>query len=222
MSPSPVKMTQGQSDLMAKCLEIIQALESKGQTFNLKIKSGDFFFSLDTRGTTPKVEKKIKKLSPSQQRRNLKRKEEFLKRKSENSVAKDSELTPDKNKEEEENAKTPQLHKCTLCDKVFSTENGMKIHKGKAHDTEKLRSSSTGEKPLTVSPVRDTRTVPCHNCGEDMYPAHLCEQEEFVCTAQAGPFAFAGSCGKKFGTKEQLEEHAKEKHTKESYLMTYK
>ena len=80
MSPSPVKMTSG-SDLLTKCLEFSQALEQKSQVFNLKVSVGTFSFSLDTRGTTPKVLERKKKLSPSQARRNQKRRENILKKK---------------------------------------------------------------------------------------------------------------------------------------------
>ena len=44
--------------------------------------SGDFSFSLDSRGSTHRLVARNKKLSPSQVRRNLKRKEEFLRKKS--------------------------------------------------------------------------------------------------------------------------------------------
>ena len=203
---------------MAKCLEIIQALESNGQTFNLKIKSGDFSFSLDTRGATSKVEKRKKKLSPSQQRRNLKRKEEFLKRKSENS----QENSVAKDKEKEENAKTPQLHKCTLCEKVFSTENGMNIHKGKAHDTERLRSLSSKVSPLKVSPLKvPPREEQCECCGDTMSPQHQCEPPqkstppskcEIFCTCNAClPFP-CEHCNKRSSSTEMLEKHKAKEH----------
>ena len=82
MSLSPVKMATSKSDLMTQCLEFSQALENKGRTFKLAIQAGQFSFFLDTRGTKV-VERMKKKLSPSQVRRNQRRKEEFLRRKSE-------------------------------------------------------------------------------------------------------------------------------------------
>ena len=174
-------MTQGESDHITKCLEIIQALEAKGQTFSVKITSEPFSFFLDTKVVnSTKVEKKEKKLSPSQQRRNLRRKEEFLKQKSKSSkensttVEQGPELTP--TKEPEVNARSLKQHKCTLCDRTFSTENGLKIHRGKAHDTEKLRTSSSKVSPLKVSPLKQTtRQEQCECCGDTMSPWHQCE-----------------------------------------------
>merc|ERR1719509_284967 len=112
---------------MTKCLEIIQALESKGQTFSLKITSGKFSFSLDTRGSKEEHRRK-KKLSPSQQKRNLKRKEEFLKQKSESSQKNLNTVTEES--ETEVDARKSNSFKCSLCEKTFNTEHDLKIHRG--------------------------------------------------------------------------------------------
>ena len=77
-------------DLLSKCLELCQMLASQGQGFSLTVNLGSTFsFSLDsskkdasmkTNVVQPKkVEKK--KLTPSQKRRNLLRKEKFLRKK---------------------------------------------------------------------------------------------------------------------------------------------
>ena len=74
-----------------KCLELCQVLISQGKAFSLTHTSTSLTFSLDTRGEE-KVAKKVeipslrkpqarKKPSPSTQRRNARRREEFLRRK---------------------------------------------------------------------------------------------------------------------------------------------
>ena len=70
--------------MVTKCLEFCQVLTRQGTPFTFSLDIGsDFSFSLDTRvsSTSPEVVKK--KLSPSAMRRNVRRKEAFLKRKSE-------------------------------------------------------------------------------------------------------------------------------------------
>ena len=110
-----------------KCLEFCQALASQGQKFSFSLNIGsNFSFSLDTKEKytsldTKKVdtlnEGRKKKLSPSQVRRNLKRKEDFLKRKSEQFQS--------------EQAKKTFL--CDHCENVFIAENDLNIHMEKMH-----------------------------------------------------------------------------------------
>ena len=91
----PTGMSESDSALAQKFLEFCQELTSKGKSFNLSLTIGsDFSFSLDTRekNTSTQVAWK-KKLSPSTLRRNLKRKEEFLKKK--HSESKKSETEED-------------------------------------------------------------------------------------------------------------------------------
>ena len=142
MSPSPLKMTEVETDLLSKCLEF-KALVDKGKVFTLKITCGNFSFSLDSRGDTSKEVKVKKKLSPSQQRRNLRRKEAFLKKKTEfsekisSNVNDTSETTAEKKTEEE--LGTPKLFMWDLCEKSFRTERGLNTHKRKSHEVEELR-----------------------------------------------------------------------------------
>ena len=77
------------SPLAIKCMEFCQALASQGTKFSFNLTTGpQFSFSLDTRefetstsGVTEKV--KRKKWTPSDARRNQRRRQEFLKRKTE-------------------------------------------------------------------------------------------------------------------------------------------
>ena len=198
MSPSPVKMTAIEVDLLSKCLEFSQALRSQGPSFKLSIKLGNFSFSLDSKETTPKeVDKKKKKLSPSQIKRNLKRKEEFLKKKS-NPLKETSEPTTHNRKSEDE-----ACFKCNLCDKTFRTEHGLKIHNGKSHETEILRSTPEGS-PLKKTPLKEPpREEQCLCCGDLMSPEHQCE-ETYTPEAQT---ISCKHCGKDLETKENLNKH---------------
>ena len=79
------------SPMAIKCMEFCQALTSQGMkfSFNFSTVTG-FSFSLDTKesgqpafAVAEQVKKKKRKLSPSDVRRNQRRRQEFLKRKSE-------------------------------------------------------------------------------------------------------------------------------------------
>ena len=78
--------------MLSKCLEFCQALVIKGQKFSFSLTTNSTFsFSLDTRIESTTLEpskvnnlqEKVfkKKLVPSQVRRNIKRKEDFLREK---------------------------------------------------------------------------------------------------------------------------------------------
>ena len=94
---------------------------------------------------------KKKKPSPSTLRRNLLRKEQFIKKKS--VISSDLKAT----------SLSEAIFQCDHCASSFKTENGLKIHFGKSHKAlksslspEKVRENSK-ETSLTVSPLRDTR-----------------------------------------------------------------
>ena len=159
--------------LVTKCLDFCQALTNMGQTFSISLSiASSFSFSLDTRKTTAEgaVTRK-KRASPSRLRRNQKRKEEFLKRKTEPSSE-------------------DEAFKCEECGKSYKSENGLKIHKGKAHkkeiilpSPEKLRGVS-GDSPqnssLELSPIRDT--------GREEFQEQKVEEEEEKEEKETSPF----------------------------------
>ena len=103
-------MSVDNSTLANKCLDIYQALTSKGcvLTFSLNIGS-NFSFSLDTRVSSTSTEMVKKKLSPSAKRRNVRRKEEFIKRKSEA-------LKKSENNLEVETSSQVETFQCDQCD----------------------------------------------------------------------------------------------------------
>ena len=73
----------GDHSLSTKCLDLCQVLTSQGKAFTFTLTIGSSFtFSLDTRGKdTPATTMTRKHVTPSTQRRNARRKEEFLKKK---------------------------------------------------------------------------------------------------------------------------------------------
>ena len=156
---------------LSKCLDFCQALASKGQHFNLNLTLGTAItISLETRENQPsrlmeKMEKKKK--SPSTLKRNLKRKEEFQKKKcSENT------------KESSEKEAPPQKKSfdCDQCDQIFSSEKGLKIHIGKTHKVEILRENHQATS-LKASPSKEPIRE-CECCGDTMSPHHQCEESD--------------------------------------------
>ena len=155
------------SALVTQCLEFCQALASMGQTFNFSLSVGsNFTISLNTRQDVASLDPKkadvkvVKKLSPSARRRNKRRREEFLKRKA---TAFESERASSE-KENETPVEFSDSMKCDQCEKIFNSENGLKIHKGKSHK------SSEGEKPETL---RDAVLV-----TPQVFEPHKCDQCE--------------------------------------------
>ena len=70
------------SSLVSQCLAFCQTLASQGKAFNFKLTNTPFSFTSDTKGINVKSTVDKKRISPSTQRRNTRRREEFLKRSS--------------------------------------------------------------------------------------------------------------------------------------------
>ena len=139
------------SSLATQCLALCQSLTSQGMVFNFSLAIGSTFsFSLDTKSKETLPSKAKKKVSPSTLKRNMRRREEFLKKKFISSEAEKSE--PDKE------ASPGATFQCDQCDNVFRNEKkGLKIHKGKACKTvspvQKVQMSSF-DSSLEVSPIK--------------------------------------------------------------------
>ena len=168
---------ENSSSLATQCLEFCQALERQGKDFKLSISIGSTFtFSLDSRvgkATLPRKDKQRK--SPSTLKRNAKRKEEFLAKKSASSSVVTGLESYQKPKKQNGD------FQCDQCDANFKTTNGLKIHKGKSHKEvspkETLRESSS-QPSLSLSPLKDqSRMEFCHNCEKEMSPTHLCQDD---------------------------------------------
>ena len=103
--PTPTSGHGEYAMLVTQCLDFCQTLAGKSLTFSFSLTIGtSFSFSVDTSGkgaVAPK--KKKKKLTPSTQRRNARRREEFLKRKvnASTDVRSSSESEPVSDKEAE-------------------------------------------------------------------------------------------------------------------------
>ena len=117
--------------MVNKCLEFCQTLVSQQQHLSFSLTVGSSFsFSLDNRKESTNLEtRKVtslkkqmprKKLSPSQVRRNLKRKQDFLKRKSEHS-------------ERESSALKVITFECDHCESIFKSESDLENHMESAH-----------------------------------------------------------------------------------------
>ena len=169
-------LSESDSSLATQCLDFCQALARQGKDVKLSITIGSTFtFSLDTKeGKTTLPTRIQKRKSPSTLKRNAKRRQEFLAKKS---TSESSVLTG-----MESNQKQCEAFQCDQCNSSFKTVNGLKILKGKSHkeafSPEKLRKSFS-QPSLTVSPMRDqSRVESCHNCDMEMSPTHLCKDDE--------------------------------------------
>ena len=130
------------------------ALAGKSLNFSFTLTLGNnFSFSLDTsekKALAPKAKKK----SPSTLRRDARRRNEFVRKKLEASTGE-------------------KAFKCNQCGNNFKSENGLKIHVGKAHrkvnlaTPDHLRQQPKRSVSLSASPLLDTsREEPCLNSIE--------------------------------------------------------
>ena len=142
MAAAMSQLSQEDAKLVSQCLEICQTLAGKSLPFTFSINIGsNFSFSVDTRGKEALANPKKKKKTQSTLRRDARRREDFLSKKL--------------------NAPTAEkTFKCDQCDGTFKSENGLKIHIGKAHKTpqpkESLRHGGEGSASLSASLILDT------------------------------------------------------------------
>ena len=142
MAAAMSQLSQEDAKLVSQCLEICQTLAGKSLPFTFSINIGaNFSFSSDSSGKEVLANPKKKKKTPSTLRRDARRREDFLSKKL--------------------NAPTAEkTFKCDQCDGTFKSENGLKIHIGKAHKTpqpkESLRHSGEGSASLSASLTLDT------------------------------------------------------------------
>ena len=177
-------VSENDSSLANKCLALCQALNNQGKAFKFSLTIGmSFSFSLDSGGRTvqlpiPKTGRK--RTSPSTKKRNASRRKQFL-------AKKNTPASEENQADLETNQQAlveKQTFKCDQCDTVFKTSNGLKIHIGKSHKApkspEKLRETSSEPLPALSPSREDRRAEPCPNCGGDMSPTHLCQDDDPV------------------------------------------
>ena len=172
-----IAVSETNSSLTTQCLDFCQALAGQGKVFKFSITIGSSFtFSLDTKEGKANLPPRIlKRKSPSTIKRNAKRREDFLSKKS--TLESSSVVTGLESNQQP--LKPCEAFQCDQCDASFKTVNGLKIHKGKTHketsSPEKMRKSCS-QSSLSVSFIRDqSRMESCHNCDKEMSPSHQCE-----------------------------------------------
>ena len=115
-------VSESDSSLATQCLDFCQALAVQGKVFKFSLTIGSTFtFSLDTKESRETLLARTKqgpRKSPSTLKRNAKRRQEFLMRKS----GMESNQTP---------VEKDEAFQCGHCEVKFKTRNGLKIHVGK-------------------------------------------------------------------------------------------
>ena len=196
-------MTGGDS-LASQCLAFCQTLASQGMDFHFSLTiNSNFSFSLDTRKTKGNSAVAKKRSSPSTQRRNARRREAFLKRKL-NSVPL-SPSAPDTPAEDHVKVGEVKTFKCEQCGNVFKSENGLKIHTGKAHKVnstppppDRLRQQPGGSAvSLLASPLLDASREECNiSTVETFIPLTARKRPCVECfSVPDGCFPCAAKCG---------------------------
>ena len=107
---------------------------------------------------------KKKKKTPSTLRRDARRRSEFLKKKLEISTGDASSQSENVSAEEAFEEVEKKDFKCEQCENIFKSENGLKIHIGKAHKKvisipstpDRLRQQLDDSVSLTASPLLNT------------------------------------------------------------------
>ena len=126
-------VSESDSSLTAKCLDICQTLATKGMAFSFSLKIGSTYtFSLESR--TMDVPKQTrKKPSPSTQRRNALRRQKFL----ESKEADKSSKSPSDVETEVAEASTAatEIFNCDACEFIGESNISLRIHKSRMHKT---------------------------------------------------------------------------------------
>ena len=122
-------MAEESSPLVSQCLAFCQMLATKNQSFNFTLTlGGSFSISLDTRvkDLAPVARKK---LSPSTQRRNARRRQQFLDSKN-SPVSKELEKLTETQSAE----KTSSTLSCDICDFSVKSNIGLNLHMKNQHE----------------------------------------------------------------------------------------
>ena len=146
--------TTGEADcsLASKCMDFCQALASQGLPFHFTLNMGSTFtFSLDTRGKAKAGPVAKKKSSPSTQRRNARRREEFLSKKRQSL----STVNPPVDKA------TASLLSCDQCDYKNVSEKGLRQHTRMKHKKAQLDDQlPKSSPPATPESLRQVQSRP--------------------------------------------------------------
>ena len=219
--------TTGEADcsLASKCMDFCQALASQGLPFHFTLNMGSTFtFSLDTRGKAKAGPVAKKKSSPSTQRRNARRREEFLSKKRQSL----STVNPPVDKA------TASLLSCDQCDYKNVSEKGLRQHTRMKHKKaqlddqlpkssppatpESLRQSAESSR-LNSSPLlHKSREEICPNCDGVLISDHQCDDESDSEEDDDEEIHSCDQCGKTFANDCELSEHTATQHKHRCYF----
>ena len=181
---TPPAIDNDQLPLATHCLEFTKALVMQGVSFNFSITAGSFAFSFDTSNgirnsataRSPAVAGKTRK-SPSTLKRNARRRELFLKKKSENSLRIPSELT--KTTHPQSQAHCPPSADSTDIENTVIQQNGDWIsHPRSPSPINQFDGTSDPcdkvEDHSQLSDTYDDNQILCVMCNLKMTPTHQC------------------------------------------------
>ena len=180
----PSVIDNNQLPLATHCLEFTKALVMQGVSFNFSITAGSFTFSFDTSNgnrnsataQSPAGAGKTRKL-PSTLKRNARRRELFLKKKSENSLCIPSELT--KTTHPQSQAHCPPSADSTDIENTVIQQNGDWIsHPRSPSPINQFDGTSDPcdkvEDHSQLSDTYDDNQILCVMCNLKMTPTHQC------------------------------------------------
>ena len=203
--------------MASKCLEICQVLVSQGQNFAFSLTIGSSFsFAMDTR-KDPVIletrEKNIlqdktmrKKLSPSQMRRNAKRKEQYLKRK----------FGYSKSDEQEQEVKT---FKCDQCQNTFTTETDMKNHMDIHIEKEPVEMIEQLDGNIEIKQTEGNERKVVKTPEEWKTESDF--TRKYVLSSIVDKFNYdmvCHKCHKKFFKKQEFKKHMQDEHNNEIFI----
>ena len=192
-------------DVVEKCLAFCQALSSSNHlfSFNLKIGSDSFNFDLKELAKSSCVKKKK---SPSQMRREMKRRDERKRAatKAEEDIAKVSDKSAMVTKP-----------KCDPCGTSFNSEEELNTHNESDH-----KELSTPEKERSIESCSELQLTPIHIQRDEEKHSEQEGASSPVPIASPPPTFFkchlkqsgGGKCGETFGSEKDLKSHAHRKH----------
>ena len=178
------------SSLVSECMAFCQSLANQGQAISFSLSIGSIFsFSLDTMRKDVKSTGTKKKQSPSTQRRNARRRQEFLNKKQQN---------PSDVPQHAEVEVVSVSPSCDQCEYKAVSEKGLRQHKRMKHrpssaynDTDQpastpstphtLRQQSRESTSLASSPLLHiSREETCPNCERLLSSDHQCDNRSDI------------------------------------------
>ena len=183
----------------SKCMEFCQALAIQGKAFHFSLNMGtNFSFSLDTRSKALAPQPVLrKKGSPSTQRRNAKRRMEFLNKKRQ---------APSSTMDSLVEKAAGSSFSCEHCDYTNSSERGLRQHQRMKHGKPNLVTQIQSSSPPTPESLRQPLS---YSAALAVSPSPVKEVRDEVVAQDS---IDCPECGKVFESEENLETHMDEHH----------